>query len=407
MDFNKAPSTTVHLDLNSCFASVEQQSNPLLRGRPIAVAAYNSPRGCVLAASIEAKKLGIKTGVQVFEAKRLCPQIVILTPDPDKYRFVHLQLRQLLLSYTNDVVAKSIDEFVLKFDVSQSSELFNLSRDIKKKIRLHIGDWLTVSIGIGPNRFLAKQASNLKKPDGLEEINFQNYQSVYSKLSLTDLHGINTHLSARLGSVGIYTVTNFYNSDISHLRQAFHSINSYYWYLRLRGYEIDSVDFGRKSFGHMYSLPKQFSKAEDLAPVLQKLVEKTGFRLRSHSYYTSGIHLGLLYTDHSYWHQSKKLSSTIFSSADIYRHVFRLLLRSPLDKPVANIAVSCFGLKKNNVIQLDLFNTVFKNIKLSSAIDGLNKKYGHFVVSPANMINTRDLVVDRIGFGGVDSLISP
>ena len=406
LSFNRCLSTIMHIDLNSCFASVEQQANPLLRGRPVAVATYVSPRGCILAASVEAKKFGVKTGLRVNEGKSLCPGLIILPSDPAKYRYIHLRLRELLLKYTNDIVPKSIDEFVLDFKnyPGITNGLFKTGREIKQKIKQQIGDWLTVSVGLGPNRFLAKLASNLKKPDGLEEIDWHNFKTVYSQLELPDLCGINTALTARLHAGDIYTVTDFYQSNIFKLKSIFHSINSYYWYLRLRGWEIDAIDFGRKSFGNMYSLPKHYSEISDLAPILHKLVEKVAFRLRSAGYQARGVYLGVLYTDHSFFHHHRLCRRYLFDSADIYRQVFKILFLSPYRQPVANLAMSCFDLIKNNSIQLDLFNHIHRRLSLSEATDSINRRYGHFVISPASMINTADLVPDRIGFGNIGDL---
>lgn len=406
LSFNQKPSTILHIDLNSCFATIEQQANPFLRGRPIAVAAYTTLSGCIIAPSVEAKKLGIKVGLRVKDGKKICPDLIVLPPDTEKYRYVHLQLRRLLQQYTADAVAKSIDEFVLNFDSvpAYQSHLLQTGLEIKKRIKQEIGEWLTVSIGIGPNLFLAKQASNLKKPDGLEEINHKNFQQIYSKLTLLDLCGINTGLTARLYTAGIYTVPQFYSSPLSTLRSAFHSIAGYYWYLRLRGWEIDNINFDRQSFGNMYSLPKHYSDSSAIAPVLHKLVEKTSFRLRRSGYQTRGIFLGIIYTDHSCWHRHYTLSQYVFSTSDIYRLVFRLLLSSGCSKPASNIAVTCFELIKNHSVQLDLFNDVAKKIKLSGAVDSINEKYGAFVVSSAAMLGTSSLVVDRIGFGNIGDL---
>lgn len=408
LPFNSAPSTVMHIDLNSCFATIEQQANPNLRGRPLVVAAYDSPGGCVVAPSIEAKRLGIKVGFRVRDARALCPDILVLPPDPDKYRHVHRELRKLLSHYSADFVAKSIDEFVVDFAAYPAFHqgLIPTGREIKNKIKERIGDWLTVSIGLGPNRFLAKQASNLKKPDGLEEINCQNYLDVYSRLTLTDLTGINTRYSARLSAGGIYTPLDFLTSDLSRLRSIFHSVNAYYWYLRLRGWEIDDVNFGRKSFGNMYSLPRHFSRPEELAPILHKLVEKTSFRLRSAGMQSRGIYLGILYTDHTFWHGRKMFAEPIFAAADIYRAFYRLLIKSPL-RPVANLAITCFDLSPAHVIQLDLFNAVSRSLNLSQAMDKINTRYGHFVLSPAAMLGTSRNVPDRIGFGNTGDLTTP
>lgn len=114
--FNSAASTIMHIDLNSCFAAIEQQANPLIRGRPTVVAAYTTERGCILAASVEAKRVGIKTGMRVSDAKSLYSSLVVLPPDPEKYRWVNHKLQGFLASYTPHLSVESIDEVVLNLD---------------------------------------------------------------------------------------------------------------------------------------------------------------------------------------------------------------------------------------------------------------------------------------------------
>jgi DNA polymerase-4 len=406
LPFNEKPSTVMHIDLNSCFATIEQQANPLLRGRPIAVAAYDTPSGCILAPSVEAKKVGVKVGMRVKEGKLLCPELVVLKPDPWKYRTVHLQLRNILVQYTNSLVPKSIDEFVLNLEgyPSFSRGMFSVGQEIKFRIKQEIGDWITVSIGIGPNRFLAKMASNLKKPDGLEEINSKNYSDIYKNLSLPQLHGIDKNYTARLNLAEIYTVLDFYNASQEQLRSAFQSIQWFYWYLRLRGWEIDDVEFGRKSFGNMFSLPKPLVTVEELSPILHKLIQKMSYRMRLDGYKTRGLHLALLYRDHSFWHKGVSVPTDLFDPQDIYRLAQKILFIAPYRKPVANLAVSCFNLVKHDTLQLDLFNNVLKQQRLVSAIDSINERWGNFVITPAKMIGTQDLVPDRIAFGNIKEL---
>jgi DNA polymerase-4 len=131
LQFNPKPPTILHIDLNSCFATVEQQANPQLRGRPIAVAAYKTPSGCILAPSVEAKRLGIKTGMRVKDGKLLCPELIVLEPDPWKYRNVHLQLRKLLSAYVETPVPKSDELFSILGFLSMRKVLFG-SEDIKE-----------------------------------------------------------------------------------------------------------------------------------------------------------------------------------------------------------------------------------------------------------------------------------
>lgn len=155
LPFNPKPATCMHLDLNSCFATIEQQANPLLRGKPVAVAAYDSPGGCILTASVEAKRRGVVTGMRVKEGRLLCPDLVVLSPDPWKYRSIHLRLKQLLSHYTDAIYPKSIDEFVLNFEgyPAYNKGMAMVAREIKQRIKREIGEWLTVSVGIAPQLF--------------------------------------------------------------------------------------------------------------------------------------------------------------------------------------------------------------------------------------------------------------
>ena len=160
---NASEPRILHVDLNSCFATLEQQASPLSRGKPLVVAAYDSPGGCVVAPSIEAKRLGIKTGMSVRDARILCPSIIVRTPHPTIYRDAHMKFRKIFLDYTPDVTPKSIDEAVLDFSRINNQVLFRKSLidigfEIKKRIRGEIGDWVSCNVGIGTNRFLAKTA---------------------------------------------------------------------------------------------------------------------------------------------------------------------------------------------------------------------------------------------------------
>src|SRR5918992_1150662 len=295
LPINRNQPLIMHVDLNSCFATIEQQANPLLRGKPIVVAAYNSPNGCVVAPSIEAKTYGIKTGMTVRDARLLYPAVIVRTPDPAKYRAVRLLFKKIFQDYSPDVSPKSIDEAVIDF--KDTYALYNrtlpdIGREIKRRFREEIGEWMRCSIGIGTNRFLAKLAASLEKPDRLTVIDHANMLSVYQAVSLLDLNGINTRYQARLNAYGIHTPMEFFQASLDTLKkQVFQSINGYYWYLRLRGYEIDEVDFARKSFGNTYALGRQTNEPKALAKLLMKLCEKTGRRLRRAGYQAAGVHV--------------------------------------------------------------------------------------------------------------------
>lgn len=405
LPFNPSPSSILHLDLNSCFAAIEQQANHFLRGKPIAVVAYTTPNACIIAPSVEAKKFGLKVGMRVREGKMLCPRLIILPPDPWKYRFINRKLLALLRAYSADLQVKSIDEMVLNFAQTKyfPDKLTAVAQEIKERIRKEIGEWMTVSIGIAPNRFLAKTAASLHKPDGLDEINPKNVLKIYTQFRVEQLCGIKINNMIRLNRVGIFTVLEMYHASVQKLKSAFQSILGYYWYLRLRGYEVDAVEWQRKSFGQSYALYKATRDETFLAKILCKLVEKMGRRLRTAGYSARGIHLSCEYSNHTIFRKGVTLSQIMYASSDLYKEALRLLLASPL-KPVRNLAVACFHLEKNQLSQLSLLPEENKKRALTLALDEVSEKYGNFTVFPATMIGTEDKVPDRIAFGGIKEI---
>ncbi|MEK7188536.1 MAG: hypothetical protein AAB685_01630 [Patescibacteria group bacterium] len=368
----------------------------------MAVAAYAAPSGCIVAPSIEAKRFGVKVGMRVRDGKALCPGLIVLAPDPAKYRNVHSSLRKIISIYTDKFLAKSIDEFVLDLDGYPSlarSSMREVARQIKEKIKKEIGEWLTVSIGISTNRFLAKTAAGLRKPDGLEEIDRDNFIKVYSNLSLIDLCGIKFRNGIRLQKQGIMNVLDFYKAPYWQLKAAFESINAYYWYLRLRGWEADGVVLARRSYGNSFALPRPLLGVAELSPILSKLVTKMSARLRRAGFGAKGVHLAVSFRDGSFWHKGNKTDKLLFDFRDFYKEAVKILISCPHRKPVRELSVSAFNLVKNNFSQLDLFQDTLKKKSLIEAVDELNKRWGDFVVVPGRMINTSEVVIDRIAFG--------
>jgi DNA polymerase IV len=314
-----------------------------------------------------------------------------------------LQFRKIFTDYSPVVSPKSIDEAVIDF--SDTYALYNRSlpdigREIKRRFREEIGEWMQCSIGIGTNRFLAKLAASLQKPDGLTTIDHTNVLSVYERVSLLDLNGINTKNQARLNTAGIFTPLEFFQAPVDTLKkQVFQSIAGYYWYLRLRGHEIDQIDFARKSFGNTYALGKQTNDPRELAKLLMKLCEKTGRRLRRAEYSASGVHVACVYTDFSSWHTGRKVEIPVYTTREIYLKALWLLNMSGYPKPVRNLAVSVYDLIPHHSEQLEMFSS--KSHAVAEAMDKINDKYGEFVITPALMMGMDDTIVDRIAFGGV------
>lgn len=394
MEFNRNLPRIVHLDINSCFATIEQQANPILRDKPVVVAAYATNSGCVLAASVTAKKLGIKTGMRVMEARLIYPKVVVLSPDPPKYRFVHNKIKRILKDYSTSVIPKSIDEFVFE---TVSLKPWEVAQEIKKRIKNEVGEYITVSIGISTNRYLAKVASNLQKPDGLSEINRNNIGEIFARLKLTDLTGIKTGNSRRLNLFGIKTASDFLDASIPKLKLAFGGICGLYWYLRLHGQEIDAFKSKRGMYGNSFAPPP--NKANMTLEILSKLSEKTGLRLRNANLKASGVHLFLQDRNGKSWHMGKKLNREIFNSNDIYNEVNNLLEVSPIKDNLRHVAISTFNLKPKNSFQLEFFEDVLKKDRLTRSLDLINTKFGDYTIYPARMANTEDIIRDRIAFG--------
>jgi DNA polymerase-4 len=477
---NKSLPYIMHIDLNSCFAIIEQQANRLLRGRPVGIAAYDTPRGFVVAASYEAKAKNVKLGVNVEQSRSLCPGIVIMTPDPAKYREAHKLFKAVLLEYSPNVTPKSIDEFILdlehspalkniklqirnskqlqasniKHQISETERLIHnqamlqIGTEIKSKIAESLGEWVTVNIGIGPNRFLAKYAAGFGKPNGMTLIDHANLRSKYENMALIDLPGINTRFRTRLRAVGIYTPLDFLDADLYTLKKrVFKSIVGYYWYLRLRGHEIDAQETVRRTIGHQHALSDKTMDRDKLERLVLKLSEKVGRRLRKNNYYATGIHLYIGFAQDSQqytvdslqfknsldegpasfenmpnirsWHHGEKVHYRLYSTSDIYEAAKKLLGQAEIIRNVRILALTVFDLSPWNPVQTSLFEqtedwgrkigdsphrSYDARKRLSDSVDEINNRYGEFVVTPATMLDMQGTILDRIAFGQVKDM---
>ncbi|MBI3619558.1 hypothetical protein HY214_00195 [Candidatus Roizmanbacteria bacterium] len=398
----------MHIDLDSCFASIEQQANPFLRNKPVVVAAYTTPNGCILSPSKEAKKYGIKTGMRLKDAQNLCSRLLVLPTDPPKYRQVHAQFKKIFSDYSPTVIPKSIDEAIIDFAVSPFKE-YNLqliAQEIKTRIRREIGDWISCSIGIATNRFWAKMGASLHKPDGLEMITPERILPILKTLQLIDLYGINTRYQARLNIQGIMTPVDFFNAKESVLRhQVFKGILGYYWNLRLRGWEIDDYEYQQKSIGHQYALGEKTADRIKLLRLLMKLCEKTGRRLRRSGQTARGLHLGCLYEDHTYWHHGHKFPTETYTTEEIFGKAKWIFDQQPQKKVVIKMAITSYDFSPFHTGQTSLFDgDIEKKRNVAQALDKINDRYGEFVIVPALMMDMDTTIKDAIAFGRIREL---
>lgn len=406
LQINDIEPLIMHIDLNSCYAIIEQQANRLIRNKPVGVAAYTTPRGFIIASSYEAKRQGIKL-MRIQDAKAIDPSIIILAPDPEKYFDAHRRFKAVLERYTDLVTPKSIDEFIVDFQGSESVRkgfsLVDVGYQIKKDIKEALGEYVTVNIGLAPNRFLAKVAAGMDKPDGLTVITAKDIWNVYGQLELMDLPGINYRYKARLNLAGINTPLDFLEAPLHKLKgEVFKSIVGYYWYLRLRGHEIDAQKFPIRSFGNDFAIREWTYDREEISRYIMKLSEKTGRRLRKHDYQAQGVYLGLAFDDGSWWGKSKRAKATIYSTQEIYLSLMRLFNQVTFPSKCTHVNIAVFNVAAASPIQLGLFDgTRLDSRSLARASDKINDRYGEFTVVPAKMANMKHIIIKRVPFGSV------
>lgn len=406
LQINDIKPMIMHIDLNSCYAIIEQQANRLIRYKPVGVAAYTSPRGFIIASSYEAKRQGISL-MRIQDAQKIDKNIIILSPDPEKYFDAHRRFRAVLERYTDAVTPKSIDEFIVDFTGSQAvhkgQSLTDIGYQIKQDIKASLGDYVTVNIGIAPNRFLAKVAAGLDKPDGMNVILAQDIWNVYGQLDLTDLPGINYRYKGRLNLANIFTPLDFLQAPMHKLKHVvFKSIVGYYWYLRLRGYEIDAQKFPVRSFGNDFAIREWTGDKDAVARYIMKLSEKTGRRLRKHDYQAHGVYLGLAFDDKTWWGKSKRSQAPVYSTQEIYLHLMHLLNQISFPARATHVNIAVFDVEHATPVQLGLFDGTRLDTKsLARASDKINDRYGEFTLTPAQMANMAHVIIKRVPFGSV------
>ena len=399
-NYNTEPSLIMHVDLNSAFATIEQQSRPLLRGRPVAVVNRRVKNTSIITASYEAKARGVKVGMKFVEAVRLAPELVAIESDPAKYRYVYRRLMSILNSYSPNVVMKSIDEGIIDFHgVPINCSLIDIGYEIKKRLRDEVGCAMRCNVGIGPNRFLAKTAAGLHKPDGLDIIDATNLRSVYETMKLTDLTGIAGHLGRRLNAVNIFTPIQFLDTDALSLQKVvFKSIVGRQWYERLRGYEVDNRISQTKTIGRQYVLENRDLTRFEIVARLHYLCESVGARLRYQHKVARGVYIHVRTIDRQYWHACQMCQMSFCSDGTINNLAQQLFLNAP--GQVQEIGIRCYQISDNDNPQLSLFcDDIVREQHLVSAIDDINQRFGDRTVHSADTLQTSEFMKQKISFG--------
>ncbi|HIJ80418.1 MAG TPA: DNA polymerase IV [Desulfuromonadales bacterium] len=376
--------TILHIDMNAFFASVEQAANPDLRGKPIAVVGGHG-RTVITTSSYEARAKGVKTGMAIWEAKRACPELIIVVGDNRKYTHTSTRINEIFRDYTPEVEAFSIDESWL--DVTHSLSIFgsaeNIAYLIKARIKHLFG--ITCSIGIAPNKLLAKLASDMQKPDGLTTISPEDVSRVLERMPIKELCGIGRKMERHLNMLSIYTCGELGRYDEAILTGKFGIIGTR---LKEMGQGIDNtpvVQFGRqddvKSVGHSRTLERDIDDPAEIRRFLLQLSEMVGSRARRYNVSGKTIHLYVRYADFfSSWGKQATLKSYINLSDEIYRAALGILNTVELEQPVRLLGISLSNLK-HQAEQLPLFEEERKKLFATQAMDSINDRYGRMSVT--------------------------
>ncbi|MBO4855368.1 hypothetical protein J5500_03130, partial [Candidatus Saccharibacteria bacterium] len=371
----------LYIDLNSCFATIEQQSRPMLRGRPVAITNRITPNACIIAASYEAKALGVKVGMRRMEAEALCKDLIFAETEPSKYIFVHEKFKHIMQDYSSDTTMKSIDEGVINLAAApphiKSRDRAEIGHEIKQRLLTEIGDYMRCNVGISSNRFLAKLAAELHKPDGLDEITPENQRAVFATLKLTDLPGINIRMERRLNAVNIFTPLQFLDADEGTLvKLVCKSIDGSKWYKRLRGIEVDDYISDIKSVGRQYVLESKLLSREEIRARILHLCEDVGYRLRSKHLYARGVYVWTYGYDDIFSHKSIILKRAVATDHDICDVADQLFAFLP--SPVRIIGVTLYKLQKSADAQMTFYQDQLDRAEnVCAAIDQINYRFGN------------------------------
>jgi len=399
------------LDMNSYFASVEQQLRPELRGKPVAVVPMLAETTCCIAASYEAKRFGIKTGTLVSDARLLCPRLELVEARPKEYIRIHHQILQAIDTVLPVEAVLSIDEMVCKLmgREKEPAEALRLGSQVKQAIYRRVGTQMRCSVGLGPNRFLAKVAAEMHKPDGLTLLQLSDLPHRLYPLHLRDLPGIGPGMERRLFKHGVTTVEQLYRLSSLQLAQVWGSrVHGFAWWHRLRGADLPETPTRRRSLSHSHVLPPVFRNEAGARAVLSRLVHRAAARLRHEGYWTGSVALFARFWDDSekrHWDAYRRIQPS-HDTLTLLRVALELWAQKPEGVPI-KLGVALGSLIPDRELSWPLFDADQKLARLAQAMDQANHKYGPQALYFAGMHRTEQSAVTRIAFSRIPDLDLP
>lgn len=347
----------IHIDMDAFYASVEQRDNPDLRGKPVAVGGSRE-RGVVAAASYEARKFGVRSAMPSVTAKRLCPDLIFVKPRFEVYRPIGQQIRDIFAEHTSIIDPLSLDEAYL--DVTDNLQQIPLARDIALAIRARIKEvtGLNASAGISYNKFLAKLASDHRKPNGQFVITPETGPAFVEGLPVGKFHGIGPATSARMNSLGLYTGLDMRHQSLDFMQAHFGKSGAYYYWIS-RGVDHREVKANRirKSVGAENTFSRDLIALDELAAELQPLIDKVWRHCETKGTRGRTVTLKVKFNDFEIITRSRSVSAALAGRSDL-EHLAIALLRSemPVPKPIRLLGISLSTLQGDGQeeVQLDL-----------------------------------------------------
>jgi len=396
------------LDMNSFFASAEQHLQPALRGRPVAVVPMMTDRTCCIAVSYEARRFGIKTGTNVGEARRRCPGLRLVEGRHEDYIRLHHQIIAAVETVLPVTKVCSIDEMVCQLspqhrEVGRAAEL---AREVKQAIVDQIGHSLRCSVGLATNRFLAKVASNMQKPDGLTVITREELPRRLYSLELTDFPGIASNMQRRLASKGIRTTRQLCALSKRQMVDTWQSVLGEQWWHRLRGDEHAERPTQRRTLGHSHVLPPKLRDDEGVRSVFVRLLHKASARLRQIDYWAGRLVVGLSYTDG--W---PKWKATVYlgrsqDTPTLLKAFERAWQTRPLGGKPLKPSVTLIDLTPSASTAPSLFVEERRALAAARAMDAANLQFGANKVYFASMHDARTAAPLRIAFTNIPDVVA-
>ncbi len=382
-----------HIDYDSFFASVEQQANPFLRGRPIGVTGSSLTKGVVCAASVEAKAFGVKTAMPMFKAKQLCPHIMGVKGDGTKYTYIQKESLKIFEKHSDLVEPFSIDESFL--DVTETVKFFEsptqLALKIKREVLQKFGPFVTCSIGVGPNKLMAKLVSDLNKPNGLFIVDENNIEKVLKESKLTDFCGIGNQIEKRLNKLNVYNIEQLQQMHPEILYKEFGNVGSKFLHHLSQGVGFGNVSYFHyksipKSIGHQHTLSRNTRNPEVIKNNIRRLCEMVAVRLRKNEMVGKTISLYLRDSLRSGYGERQTLLIHTDDGRKIYKAAEEIMLNMNWKKETRLVGVSISNLILKNNMPLNLFPEEQKNERTITAMDMINNKFGEFTMITADTI---------------------